>query len=175
MTEDATSKYGKVIKRDDGRCTVVFERHLAHPIEKVWQAITDPTHLAKWFPGIEIELRQGGQFSIWFSGECEGPAHVSGEVSIYEPPHQLKLGSMLYELKATETGCLLRFTDVLNFTGTRSNEDITNSVLGGWHNYLDRLEESLDTGIATEQRPEPNYLDIPIEGRADVIDAPRQD
>jgi uncharacterized protein YndB with AHSA1/START domain len=27
-----------------------FVRHLAHPPEKVWRAITEPEHLKAWFP-----------------------------------------------------------------------------------------------------------------------------
>jgi len=175
MTADTSSKYGRVIKHGDGRCTVVFERHLPHPVEKVWAAITDPDHLARWFPGIKVELRQGGKFSIRFGGDCDGPSHVSGEVAIYEPPRRLQLGSMLYELERAGTGCLLRFSDVLQFTGARSNTDIANSVLAGWHSYLDRLEESLATGAATEPRPELDYAQIQVAGRSDAEDAPRQD
>jgi hypothetical protein len=175
MTADTSSRYGSVIKRSDGRCTVIFERHLPHPIEKVWEAITRPDHLARWFPGISIELRQGGKFSIRFGGDCEGPVHVSGEVALYEPPRRLQLGSMLYELEREGAGCLLRFSDVLQFNGARSNTDIANSVLAGWHNYLDRLEEFLAGGATTEPRPELDYAQIQVAGRSDVEDAPRQD
>ena len=42
---------------DEGRLTQAgdrwqlrFERRLAHPPEKVWRALTEPEHLAAWFP-----------------------------------------------------------------------------------------------------------------------------
>ncbi|PZG03110.1 SRPBCC domain-containing protein, partial [Nonomuraea aridisoli] len=34
----------------DGRTTLRLQRRLPHPPEKVWRAITEPEHLAAWFP-----------------------------------------------------------------------------------------------------------------------------
>ncbi|HKC74762.1 MAG TPA: SRPBCC domain-containing protein [Chloroflexota bacterium] len=34
----------------DGRWQLRFTRKLAHPPEKVWRALTEPAHLAAWFP-----------------------------------------------------------------------------------------------------------------------------
>lgn len=34
----------------DDRHTLRFERHLDHPVERVWRAITDPDELRHWFP-----------------------------------------------------------------------------------------------------------------------------
>src|SRR5438552_3379635 len=44
-------------------CVVRFERHLAHPVEKVWRAITEQDELRQWFPdgGLEIDLTLGGK------------------------------------------------------------------------------------------------------------------
>ena len=33
----------------DGRPALVFERHLAHSVERVWRAVTEPEELARWF------------------------------------------------------------------------------------------------------------------------------
>jgi hypothetical protein len=175
MNSGATSKYGSVSKRDDGRCVVNFERYLPHPLERVWAAITDPDHLAQWFPGIQLECKQGGRFSIWFSDDHDRPADVIGEVSIYEPPHRLQLGSMYYELRPEGKGCLLLFSDVLYFTGKRSNLWITNSVLAGWHAYLDKLEASLAGHDDVGGIEELDYPGIEVTGRELVNDAPRQD
>lgn len=30
----------------DGRPALVFERYLAHPVERVWRAVTEPRELA---------------------------------------------------------------------------------------------------------------------------------
>ena len=33
-----------------GRWTLVFVRHFAHPVERVWEALTEPRQLAAWAP-----------------------------------------------------------------------------------------------------------------------------
>jgi uncharacterized protein YndB with AHSA1/START domain len=160
-----SSQYGAVGKLDDGRSYVHFERHLAHSIDKVWAALTDPEQLATWFPGINLERRAGGHFEIWFGGECDGPAHVSGTVTRFEPPRVLECGSFRWELTPETTGCKLEFTDILNFSGPRSRTDITNAVLGGWHRYLDTLEDALAGRAVDHEAPEPDYAKIDVPDR----------
>ncbi|MEA2587510.1 MAG: hypothetical protein QOH66_437, partial [Actinomycetota bacterium] len=41
---------GKLEALDADRWTLRFERHLAHPVEKVWRALTEPEQLRSWFP-----------------------------------------------------------------------------------------------------------------------------
>lgn len=160
------SKLGTVGKLEDGRCFVLFERHLGHPIDKVWAAITDPGQLARWFPGFKLELKEGGHFDIWFSGEnCEGPSHVNGIVTRYEPPRVLECGSMRFELETEGSGCLLRFTDILQFDGSMSKPAFTNSVLGGWHRFLDALEAALAGHTFDHDQPEFDYASIDVPGR----------
>jgi len=159
-------RLGTVGKLDDGRRYVHFKRHFNHPIETVWAAITDPNELAQWFPGFRAELRQGGEFKIWFGDGCDGPAHVTGTVTRYEPPNVFECGNMRYELEPTDNGCLLTFTDILVFTPPRSDEDIMNAVLGGWHKFLDLLDYQLHGGeVDPKHEPEPDYRRIEVAGR----------
>ncbi len=59
---------------------VVFERTYEAPVEKIWQAWTDPAELKKWWgpdnvsiPECEIDLRVGGRFYIVMeAGEAMG-------------------------------------------------------------------------------------------------------
>jgi uncharacterized protein YndB with AHSA1/START domain len=161
---EPTDKLGAVGKLPDGRSFVYFERHLPYPVEKVWAAITESDQLARWFPGLTVELHEGGHFEIRFGGECEGPAHVAGVVTAYEPPHVFELGNMRYELQPEEHGCLLKFRDILVLEGSRSTASITNAVLGGWHNFLEALEAHLEGRTLPEDRPEFDYSVI-REGR----------
>ena len=159
------SKFGTVGKLDDGRSFVLFERRLPHSIEKVWAAITEPEQREKWAADFEIELKQGGRLEIWFGGECEGPAHVTGTVTEYDPPRVLQCGSMRFELEADGSGCVLRFSDILHFEGPRSHTQITNSVLGGWHRFLDHLEQALEGKEVDETASEFDYSTIDVPGR----------
>ena len=164
--ETPTSKLGSVGTLDDGRKYVLFKRRLPHSIETVWAAITDPEQLANWFPGIHLECLEGGEFEIWFSEECEGPAHVSGVVGTYDPPNVLAMGTMRWELAAEGEGCVVTFTDILAFGDSRSKTEFTNSVLGGWHKYLDTLEYALVGGSGDPRtEPEFDYSTISVVGR----------
>ncbi len=165
MSNLATDQLGRVEHLSDGRAYVVFEREYAHPVERVWAALTDPAELAQWFPGFTVELRVGGHYEIRFGNDCEGPPHVSGTVSKCDPPNCLQCGSIRWELTATQTGCRLVFSDILWFEGPRTNTDICNSVLGGWHHYLDLLASLLRGEPIKPDRPEVDYAAYDIPGR----------
>ncbi len=160
------SQHGTVAELEDGRVSVIFERQLSHSVEKVWRAITDAGELATWFPGIKFEAKQGTEFNIWFGGDCEGPAHVTGLVEVCDPPNVLQLGTMRYELAPNNGGCLLRFTDILYFEGggDRTRQELAVSVLGGWHNYLDKLEAAMAGTFDGQEKPEPDYANITVPG-----------
>ena len=58
---------------------VVFTRRFDHPVERVWRAITEPEHLASWFPGrMEGELRPGAllKFVVETGDSFEGEVHL---------------------------------------------------------------------------------------------------
>jgi uncharacterized protein YndB with AHSA1/START domain len=158
------AQHGQIGKLADDSVYVAYERQLPHPVEKVWRAITDPNELGRWFPGMTLDLKQGGKFKIFFGGECEGPAHISGHVIEFDPPSVLQMGSMRYELQANEAGCLLRFSDILHFDGQRTRQEFAVSVLGGWHAYLDKLELALDGRPVVEDVVELDYSMIKVPG-----------
>lgn len=159
-----STHYGSLHETDDNQIYVRFERHYPHPIDKVWAAITEPRHLQRWFPGFTIELKEGGVFQIFFGGDCEGPAHVEGIVTVFDPPNTLALGTMRFELERSDAGCTLVFTDVLQFDGVRTDDQFANSVLGGWHAFMDRLDAEL-AGLEPGEHPEPDYSKIETVGR----------
>jgi len=54
-------------------------------------------------------------------------------------------------------GCILRFSDIVAVEGERSEQEITRSVLSGWHWYLDALEEALADRFVDRPKPEVEY------------------
>jgi uncharacterized protein YndB with AHSA1/START domain len=83
MTADLTGTY---LTLDDGRPAVRFSRTYDHPVERVWQFLTDADELAHWFPSrAEIELRPGG--TIRFSGDPNMEDSTGRVIAVDEPRH----------------------------------------------------------------------------------------
>jgi len=81
MAADLTGTY---VTLDDGRPAVRFSRTYDHPIERVWQFVTDAGELAQWFPSrADIELRAGGV--IRFSGDPNMPESTGRVIALDEP------------------------------------------------------------------------------------------
>lgn len=77
----------------DGRPALRFVRDYPHPPERVWEAVTDPTELAAWFPArVAFPGRgtptAGGEVRYSFDEDGDGGA---GTVVVHEPPHRLTI------------------------------------------------------------------------------------
>jgi uncharacterized protein YndB with AHSA1/START domain len=129
----------------DGRPVLRFERRLAHPVAKVWRAITDPAELSGWFPWqVEIDARVGGRMSFTHpQGTVTAPDAVITE---YDPPrvfaYQWHGEDLRWELAEDGDGCLLVFTNVT------AERPAAAKVAAGWHVSLDALANTL-TGDRT--------------------------
>lgn len=65
---------------DGDHDTLRFERTIGHGPERVWDAVTDPTQLAAWFPAaVAYERRVGAPMQFDFGGE-QGLDVYRGEV-----------------------------------------------------------------------------------------------
>lgn len=127
----------------EGSPAVRFERRIDHPIESVWQALTDPERLSHWFPTtVEVDLRVGGAMS--FSFPDGGMPDMTGEVTELDPPRLFAFlwgDEMLrFELEPAEGGCRLRLTHLI------TNEDEAARNAAGWQVCLGSLERLLSTG-----------------------------
>src|SRR5437588_626651 len=117
----------------DERPVLRFERGLAHPVDAVWRALTDPAELAHWFPStVEVdELRPGGRMAFRFA--TEGVPDLEGEIIEADPPRRLVFtwgdDELTFELEPQADGerCLLRFSVVLD-THEKAARDAA-----GWH------------------------------------------
>ena len=109
------SRYGTVHERADGY-QLRFERHLRHPVEKVWAALTSPAQLAQWLAPGEIELTLGGRVYLAFT---DGDGVIDGRVTAIAPPRLLEFtwtdkgddfGFVRWELIAEDGGTRLVLT-----------------------------------------------------------------
>jgi uncharacterized protein YndB with AHSA1/START domain len=124
-----------------------FERRLAHPVEKVWRAITDPAELTRWFPqDIEGSFTPGASLRFVFRGEPptlggEVIADFRGEVLEIDPPRLLAYSwgedVLRWTLTPDGAGCLLVFTDTISERGKAARDG------AGWHVCLDGLQALL--------------------------------
>jgi uncharacterized protein YndB with AHSA1/START domain len=132
--------YGTLEQLDDGRFQLRFTRTLAHPLERVWRAITEPEHLAQWFPTtIEGDRATGAQLRFLFPGGEAPP--FEGEMLAFEPPSlmELRWGADIVrlELRPSAAGTELTLLDTLDERGKAARDG------AGWHVCLDNLEAHL--------------------------------
>jgi uncharacterized protein YndB with AHSA1/START domain len=142
MEEGTDSNGLGTLTRHGNRWTLVFTRRLAHPREKVWRAVTEPEHLAVWFPQeIVGDRRSGAPLRFVSSG---GESFV-GQMLIFDPPEVVEFiwGTDLLriELRQDGPGTLLTLTDTFDDVGKAARD------AAGWHECLDRLVADLD-GLA---------------------------
>jgi uncharacterized protein YndB with AHSA1/START domain len=137
--------YGR-LERDHDRAVVRYQRHLPHPPSKVWRALTEPEHLAAWFPTtIDGERAAGARLTFRFK-EIGLPA-MDGEMLAFEPTSLLELrwGSdvLRFDLTPEGEGTKLAFTATMAELGKAARDG------AGWHACLDLLAYDL----AGEQAP----------------------
>src|SRR2546426_4061624 len=83
MSRQELSPFGEV-SYNGALATLVFQRVLPHPLEAVWQALTDPKQLSSWYMmRASVDGRPGG--SIDFSGG-PGAFHITGPILPRDPP-----------------------------------------------------------------------------------------
>src|SRR5262245_45725170 len=79
------------LTRDGDNCTVTFTRDVPHAQEKVWRAITEPEHLAAWFPDeIVGERRAGAPLRFVPHGHDEDDG-FDGSMLTFDPPSRIEL------------------------------------------------------------------------------------
>jgi len=97
-----------------------FTRRLQHPPQKVWRALTEPDHLAAWFPStIEGNRAAGARLHFGFR-EMEA-APFDGEMLIFEPPSvmELRWGDEIlrFEVRPDGDGSVLSFRNIFDELG----------------------------------------------------------
>jgi uncharacterized protein YndB with AHSA1/START domain len=142
-----TDRHG-VLTIDGDRATMTFRRHLPHPIETVWAALTEPVERKAWFGETVIDGRTGGTIEM-MPDEPPAPPdakRLTGRILVWDPPHVLEHewhqrivedSIVRYELTEDGEGTLLTFTHTgLSPTNARG-------FLPGTHAFLDGLQAHL--------------------------------
>jgi uncharacterized protein YndB with AHSA1/START domain len=131
--------------------TLVFRRVLRHPPQAVWNAITDPTEIRRWFmTEAKIDGRKGGSVDFVTGAQR---VHASGRILAWEPPRlyehewnadptqNLPAGEssvVRWELTPTEHGTLVVLTH------RKLSKETAVVFSRGLRVFLDRLAAQLD-------------------------------
>jgi uncharacterized protein YndB with AHSA1/START domain len=158
MSTDARD--GVLERLGDGRRQLRFERTLAHPVERVWAALTRPGDLGGWWGDADVDLREGGEFVMrWRNTDPDGNHPVMhATITALDPPRLLELsgdlhGVLRFELSPSgPDATLLRFSSTLEIP-----DDWVASALAGWHWHLDALAEALEGRLADLGTVDPRW------------------
>jgi len=148
MANTAHEPYG-ALETIDGRRALRFELALPYPIDRIWQAVSVPAELRRFFPAA----------ADWtpVTGERIDLGGANLEVTEADPPHRLAWTFVgqphSFELTETDSGCRLIFTQVI--------DDLPSAQTAtGWHIYLSRLEPHLAGEYMPEEQAHKSWLEI---------------
>jgi uncharacterized protein YndB with AHSA1/START domain len=123
------------VQTEKDKWTLILVRDLRHSPEKVWQALTEPSHLREWAPfDVDGNLGTAGTVKLTWVG---APTPVETRVTRADAPKVLEYDDTRWELEALGSG------------GTRltlwHNIDRRFISMGaaGWHIALDVLDRFL--------------------------------
>jgi uncharacterized protein YndB with AHSA1/START domain len=123
--------------------SVVVEREIPHPPEKIWRALTQPHLIEEWLMKNDFRPEEGSGFSFsanW--GSVEGKvltAKVNKTLSYTWDTKDLE-SVITWTLTPTATGTLLRMEQ----TGFRPDQQpYYRGATAGWPRFLDALEDVL--------------------------------
>jgi uncharacterized protein YndB with AHSA1/START domain len=171
MTAEPPTADGTVEQEPDGSTTIRFDRRLRHPIERVWQALTDPGELRRWWGDTKLELVEGGPFQLrWRNTDEHGDvATLDGTITGIDPPRLLEIsadwGSTAPGQPGTRTHLTWRLEPdgdhtLLHFTNRVEAPDRDVPTAAGWHLHLDALATILAGDAVDIAHPEALFAPI---------------
>ncbi len=123
--------------------SVVTERDLPYPPEKVWRALTQPHLIAEWLMKTDFEPTIGRRFGLhadWGSVDCEVRAIEPNRTLTYSWNAMGLESVVTYTLTPSSTGTHLRVEQ----TGFKPDqEQAFRGAQYGWPQFLGKLEKLL--------------------------------
>lgn len=141
----ASSQFGLLTKEEDGY-RIVFNRVLPHSASVVWDALTNPEKMKRWFMETQIDFRVGGRIVFKFGDPDDSESYGT----IIDIQHEKKFEYVWEntdgpdELATWELFPEGKSNTRLLLTYSRLSEKYGSLASGGWHIMLDHLAEVLD-------------------------------
>ena len=126
---------GAQVEKNGEKWTLILVRELRHSPEKVWQALTDPTHLREWAP-FDVDTSLG---TVGTTVKLTWPATGSvteTKVTRADPPRVLEFHDIRWELEAVDGGTRLTLWHSINRRYVAWGA-------AGWHICFDVLDRLL--------------------------------
>jgi uncharacterized protein YndB with AHSA1/START domain len=123
--------------------SVVIEREIAYPPEKIWRALTQPHLIAEWLMKNDFVLNPGHRFTLrgdWGSVDCQVMEIEPRKTLSYSwAAHGLE-SVVTWTLTPTGTGTQLRMEQ----SGFRADqEQAYQGAKYGWQKFFTALENTL--------------------------------
>lgn len=138
--------------KDNETKSVVMEREIAHPPEKIWRALTQPHLIAEWLMQNDFKPALGHRFNLRTQAYGDWNGIIDCEVLTIEPNKALSYtwdsgngplrvtSVVTWTLTPTQTGTHLRMEQ----SGFRSDQPQNYAgAKYGWQNFLAKLEDIL--------------------------------
>jgi uncharacterized protein YndB with AHSA1/START domain len=131
--------------------TLVVERELRHPAEKVWRALTESSLIGEWLLPNDFAPVVGHRFTLRTAPVAQWNGVVECQVLVVEPPRRLAYAwgvgepaaggfqtIVTWTLRPTPDGVLLRMEQA----GFRADQEANYRGAGyGWQKFLGALEQ----------------------------------
>jgi uncharacterized protein YndB with AHSA1/START domain len=126
-------------------CSLVIEREMPHPPEKIWRALTQGPLIAEWLMTNDFQPIVGHRFKFRATPVQNWSGIIDSEVLLVEPPTRLSYGwtsmgletVVTWTLTPTPGGTLLRMEQ----SGFPSEEGKNyKGAKYGWTNFIGKLE-----------------------------------
>lgn len=137
--------------------SIVVERTMPHPPEKIWRALTQSALIAEWLMENDFEARFGARFQFRARPMGDWNGVVDCEVTVLDPPRRLvytwKGGSVENRGPALDSVVEWTLTEVSGGTRVRMehsgfgprNASAYDVMSGGWPRVLERLDQAAGT------------------------------
>lgn len=123
--------------------SVVIERELPHPPERIWRALTQPHLIEAWLMKNEFKPELGHAFTLkadWGTVECSVRAVEENRRLSYSWDAKPLESIVTWTLTPTEKGTMLRMEQ----TGFKADQPMFyGGAKQGWPRFIDSLEDVL--------------------------------
>jgi uncharacterized protein YndB with AHSA1/START domain len=126
--------------------SLVIEREMPHPAEKIWRALTQGPLIEEWLMKNDFQPEVGHRFNFRSTPVPNWDGVINAEVLVVEPPSRLSyswatMGStsvVTWTLTPTKDGTHLRMEQ----TGFRSEQDAAyKGATYGWTKFIGKMEQ----------------------------------